>query len=202
MTIKRILFTQRVDVVDSYNERRDGADQNVAHFLRTCGFLPIPICNIPELMPEYLRELKPDGILLTGGNDLHKYGGTAPERDHVERLLFQTALENNLPLLGLCRGMQIIADCFEVTLEKVENHVATRHLLHGKINREVNSYHKYGIYKLPKDFEILAHTEDGVVEALRHKSSPIMGIMWHPEREKPFSQEDMKLVRTVFGGEE
>ena len=47
--MKTVLYTQRVEVVKSYGERRDCADQNIARFLSTCGFLPLPVPNIKEL---------------------------------------------------------------------------------------------------------------------------------------------------------
>ena len=47
--MKTVLYTQRVEVVKSYCERRDCADQNIARFLSTCGFLPLPVPNVKEL---------------------------------------------------------------------------------------------------------------------------------------------------------
>ena len=82
--MKTVLYTQRVEVVKSYGERRDCADQNIARFLSTCGFLPLPVPNIKELAEKMMMELKPAGIVFTGGNSLVKYGGDAPERDETE----------------------------------------------------------------------------------------------------------------------
>ena len=47
--------------------------------------------------------------------------------------------------------------------------------------------------------EILAKAEDGVIEAVRHKQKPVLGIMWHPEREELFSSDDIKCVQKLFG---
>ncbi len=196
--MRRIFVSQRVEIIECYNERRDAVDQNIARFILALGALPIPLCNLPEMTKEYVKELKPDGIMLTGGNDLSSYGGDSPERDLTEQQLIEISLEDGLPLIGFCRGMQIIADYFGAKLEKIEGHVAVRHSLHGLFIREVNSYHNYGCLDLPLPLESLARTEDGVIEALRHKSAPITGIMWHPERETPFQSADIELIKGVL----
>ena len=54
--MKTVLYTQRVEVVKSYGERRDCADQNIARFLSTCGFLPLPVPNIKELAEKMMME--------------------------------------------------------------------------------------------------------------------------------------------------
>jgi len=196
--MKKILFTQRVEVIESYNERRDSADQNIAKFLVACGYIPMPLCNLPELTEKLINIIKPDGILLTGGNDLQQYGGNAPERDLVERQLIDISLSNDIPLLGLCRGMQVIADYFGAKLSKVEGHVATRHDISGAISRNVNSYHNFGILDYPNSLEITAQSKDGVIEALKHKDKMIVGIMWHPERNLPFDKQDIEMFCKFF----
>ena len=88
-----VLYTQRVEIVKSYGERRDCADQNIAKFILACGFLPVPIPNVKEVAEKMVSSMKPSGIIFTGGNSLVKYGGDAPERDETERYLLQQALE-------------------------------------------------------------------------------------------------------------
>jgi putative glutamine amidotransferase len=60
----------------------------------------------------------------------------------------------------------------------------------------VNSYHNYGIHldSLGKDLEVLATSDDGSIEAIAHKKHSIIGIMWHPERNKPFCSADKEIV--------
>ena len=79
--MKTVIFTQRVEIIESYNERRDCADQRIAEFIKECGFLPIPIPNNPDILNDAISQIEPCGIILTGGNSLVKYGGNAPERD-------------------------------------------------------------------------------------------------------------------------
>lgn len=204
--MKRLLYSQRVEVIAGYNERRDCADQQIARFIWACGFLSVPVNNLPEQTPDYIEqyvaELQPAGIVLTGGNDLTAYGGNAPERDETERRLVETALRDNIPLLGFCRGMQLLAWHLGGRLVPVEGHVAVRHRLLGEcselVGREVNSYHNYAVAEAPAGFDVLARAEDGVIEAIRHRERRLLGIMWHPEREAEFRQADMAMFREFF----
>jgi len=201
--MKTVLFTQRVEVIESYNERRDCADQRIAEFIKACGYLPVPVSNRAEDAEELIDTLKPGGIVLTGGNSLEKYGGNAPERDGMDRTLLQLAVQKQIPVYGFCRGMQSIIDYFGGELVNVKNHVAVRHVTDGVIKREVNSYHNQACVELNEttDLEIMAKTEDGVVEAVRHIKYPILGTMWHPERETPFKNDDIEMVKELFGGQ-
>lgn len=199
--MKRIGYTQRVEVVEGYGERRDCADQNIPKFLSACGFLPVPIMNVAGLAALFCGELSLDGIVFTGGNDLADYGGTAPERDETEKTLLEYACEKGIPVLGICRGMQFIAHYYGAELKKVENHIRRKHCISGKINREaVNSFHGMCVVDLPPMLEVLAVSEDGVAEAICHTKRAVAGLMWHPEREKDFLQEDKNLVSGFFEG--
>ena len=96
--------------------------------------------------------------------------------------------------------MQSIALYFGGNLKKVSSHVRTRHELRGLILNNVNSYHEYEVDVLPDEFSVTARAEDGVIEAIRHKTLPIEGIMWHPEREEVFNHADIKLITDLFRG--
>jgi putative glutamine amidotransferase len=196
--MKTVLFTQRVEIVTDYNERRDCADQNIPRFLSFCGFIAMPLPNLPGTAMDFVKHIKPDGIILTGGNDLYKYGGNAPERDETERLLIEYAMHSETPLLGFCRGMQVIGDYFDATLTKVSGHSATQHKLVGRVTEEVNSYHNFAFKQLPSQFLETARSDDGVIEAFRHRDKQIYGIMWHPEREAPFRQTDKDYVARII----
>ncbi len=197
--MKKILFTQRVDIVEKYDERRDCADQNVARLIIACGFLPFPIMNIPDMVIPFCEELKPDGILFTGGNDLASYGGDAPERDLTEQQLLKYALRNDIPIFGICRGMQMLADYYGIELEKVSNHIRTKHRISGVISRQVvNSYHGMGITVINEPLIEMARSEDGVIEAFKHRTKKVAAIMWHPERGANFELADIKLIVSFF----
>lgn len=77
----------------------------------------------------------------------------------------------------------------------MEGHIATRHMIRGKINREVNSYHGYALEETGQGLEVLARDDSGVIEAICHKRYPISGIMWHPERVAGFDKRDISLLR-------
>ncbi|RKI43914.1 hypothetical protein D7V86_02025 [bacterium D16-51] len=195
-----VLYTQRVEVVESYEERRDCADQKIAEFICACGFLPVPLPNIREIVVKIFRELKPSGIVLTGGNSLVKYGGNAPERDEMEWELIKLSIKNEIPVYGFCRGMQVVLDYFNCDLEEIPGHVIAKHKLRGIWEgEEVNSFHNQACMQVKEPLQKLAWTEDGIVEAVACKKYRILGTMWHPERNQPFRQEDIARVKAVFG---
>lgn len=199
--MKKIVFTQRVEFVESYGERRDCADIEIAKLIWECGCTPIPISNIPQKTWEFVKQMKPDGIIFTGGNDLSKYGGNAPERDETEKKLLEFGIENSIPIYGFCRGMQIIADYFGAELKHVKNHVAVKHELKGDFpwdRRKVNSFHNMAVKAASKDLIVCAASADGVIEAITVRDKKIYGTMWHPERENPFAKEDTEFIRQIF----
>lgn len=199
-----VIFTQRVEIIESYGERRDCADQRIADFISECGFIPVPVANKMSIIESMVNELEPVGIVLTGGNSLIKYGGNAPERDETDRMLIDLAIKKSIPLYGFCRGMQSILDYFGNELKNVNGHVAIRHRVMGDNgSAEVNSYHNQACTELKSDeLEVCYRTADGVVEMIKHKTYPIIGTMWHPERENPFDEFDIIRVKELFGGKE
>ncbi len=200
--MKTVIYTQRVEIIESYQERRDCADQRIADFISACGFLPVPLPNREAMAERFIERIKPLGIILTGGNSLTEYGGTAPERDAMDKKLIEIAIKEAIPLYGFCRGMQSVLNYFGNKLTNVEGHVALRHVIQGKMGVfEVNSYHNQACVQLSNGcgLNILAQTSDGVIEAVCHEKFPIIGTMWHPEREKNFDIVDINRVRKLFG---
>lgn len=198
--MKIVLYTQRVDVVESYGERRDCADQNIPRFIEACGYLPVPMPNVGNIAEKMIEQIQPSGIVLTGGNSLVRYGGNAPERDKTEKKILDIALKQDIPVYGFCRGMQVILDYFDCELEQVQGHVAVRHRISGALGElEVNSFHNQACRSVKSPLEVLAQTEDGVVEAVRDKDKRILSTMWHPERENPFRISDIQQIQELFG---
>lgn len=197
-----VLYTQRVEVIDSYQERRDCSDQRIAEFILRCGYLPAPVPNVSGIIEEMIDKFHPCGIILTGGNSLVKYGGNAPERDEVDKELIQKAVAENIPLYGFCRGMQSILDYFGNYMMNVKGHVAVRHIVKGESGSfEVNSYHKQACSSLDNDIlKVEMKSDDGIIEMVRHSVMPIVGTMWHPEREHPFTPKSIEFVRSLFSG--
>ena len=203
--MKLIAVTQRVAVEKSYGERRDALDQRWARFLERCGLTGVPVPNDPKIIGPLVKRLEPAGVLLTGGNDLHDYGGDAPERDQTESLLLAWAAEKKRPVIGVCRGMQILLHKNGVKLEKTANHVGSGHtpkfhpIKMDSRSETVNSYHGWGSRTVKPPLETWAIAEDGVVEAVRRKDLPVIGLMWHPERCDPFVERDLRIFREHFG---
>ncbi len=196
---KIVIYTQRIEIVKSYGERRDCADQRIPQFLETCGYIPVPVSNVISDLAVFVNTVNPTGILLTGGNSLEKYGGDAPERDRTDHRLIDIALHKNIPLYGFCRGMQSVLDYFGCSLENVAGHAAVRHMVYGIWGKqEVNSYHNQACRELKKPLQVMEQTEDGVVEAASYSEKKIVVTMWHPEREMPFQEADIARVRKLF----
>ncbi|HBN23303.1 MAG TPA: gamma-glutamyl-gamma-aminobutyrate hydrolase [Holosporales bacterium] len=196
--MKQIALTMRVDEHGGVNERRDAIDQRWYDFLSACNATPILIPNSLSFIKNMCFE-KVSGIILTGGNSLQTLGGSAPERDNVETQLIDIAVERKLPLLGICRGMQVIQQYFGIDLYKVVGHVKIRHdLVYAGTSINVNSFHEWGTTETIDDLDVLARSDGNIIEAISHKTLPISAIMWHPEREETFSSVDITLFQEHF----
>lgn len=192
-----VAVTQRVVVDPPHSTRRDCLDQVWVKFLLGCGLLPVPVPNSVAAALKICENV--DGIVLTGGNDLTAYGGDAPERDETESALLDLAERRNLPLLGVCRGMQVIQHRFGIQLEKVRGHVAPRQRIsiQGR-SVEVNSFHNFGATSVRSPLITWAIASDGVIKAVKHTSRRMVGVMWHPERLEPFADDDIALFSGFF----
>ena len=182
--MKKIIVSQRIDYLKSRDETRDSIDQNLIFFLQKLECLSIPIpnfkINIGIMTSNFLKSIKPDGIVLSGGNNISQY----PSRDELEFNLIKYAIKYKIPLIGICRGMQIINNFFEGSLTKINNHVNVSHKVNDNNGKEleVNSYHNYAIKDLPTCLSSGFTCSDGTIESFDHIKLPIHGIMWHPER--------------------
>lgn len=208
--MKRIGLSHRVDHIESYDERRDSIDQVWYKLLLAMNYLPIPLPNINnELVECLVSELQLDGVILTGGNSLtfleKDAEDIAPERDEFEASLIEIMHYKKLPVIGVCRGMQVINHCFGGSLSKVLNHIATRHEITNlsesiPLPQYVNSYHSWGILEnnLAPSLYPIAIDSQGNIEAFVNDEETLLGIMWHPERELPFNQFDINLLKRIL----
>lgn len=146
------------------------------------------------------------GLLLPGGGDLEpwRYGqqntdsrGLEPERDQAELELLDRFTAAGKPVLGICRGLQVINVFFGGTLaQDLPGHGAAedRDRLHavrtapaafGRLWGErpvVNSAHHQAADRLGAGLRAIQWAPDGTVEALVHKTLPVWAVQWHPER--------------------
>jgi N5-(cytidine 5'-diphosphoramidyl)-L-glutamine hydrolase len=213
---KRVGITQRVMKHPRYNEMMDCLDINWAKFLISIDILPVPLSLAPASSADAIwKILELDGLILSGGNTLVDYADAtdapeslSPERDTFEKSLLKAALSTGKPVLGVCRGMQIINTYYNGQLTKVKGHAGTRHRLVAEdssiafqLPSEVNSFHDCAVprKKLGKELIPLAHDAEDNIEAFYHPKDKVLGIMWHPERENPPLQLDCELIKRHFG---
>lgn len=198
----RIALSMRVVEAAGYHEPRDAIAQDWIDYLHGHAMLALPLPNLESAAGAYLDALHPDLLVLTGGDDL----GCYPRRDAAERALLERALERDLPVLGVCRGLQLINHWCGGAQRAVEGHVATTHPVsvasewrgvYGE-RVEVNSFHAIGVAEqdLGAGLRAMAWDEQGMVEALVHREHAVAAVMWHPERPGGAAG-DIELIRRV-----
>jgi putative glutamine amidotransferase len=184
--------------------------------------LPIPITHDADRLRFYFELL--DGLLLPGGADVEprRYGAVAredcnlyvmPELDEVELTLARWAIADGLPVLGICRGIQVLNVACEGTLWQdvnVEGPTPNEHIEHdreprdllvhelevepgtllartlGETHLRVNSLHHQAIRDLGPSLKAVAHSPDGLVEGVELPDHEfVLGIQCHPEELSP-----------------
>ena len=183
------------------------------------GGIPVVIPVSPS--DEYIEDISKviDGLLISGGADIDpsltgqrmtsKIGFVSVERDEQElKLLEKIYKETDKPILGICRGMQVLnaylggtlildipsEGFLDHTLPRNKRYIPTHDvtvekdsLLYKILGEEisgVNSYHHQALKDLGKGLIAVANTEDGLVEAVEHEDIDnrfILAVQWHPE---------------------
>lgn len=150
-----------------------------------------------------------DGFIIIGGDDINPIcyhetnelglsKGINDVEDALDKEIFTYCLENKVPLLGICRGIQAIAAFDNGSLYQ---DIATFHLRHAETEKKhtvervnignlskllpenflVNSFHHQAVKSVSSDY-IVTYKNQDVIEAIEHKTLPIYGVQWHPER--------------------
>jgi N5-(cytidine 5'-diphosphoramidyl)-L-glutamine hydrolase len=207
--LKIVAISSRVDEVIQYSESRDALDQRWSSMLASLGIVPLIIPNtLDDKSFQYLVEnVHFSGLILSGGNDLSAIpDGTnsSIERDKTEAKLINFCIQNKHPILGVCRGMQILVEYLGGSLIKIQGHIGVPHPIHVRestaLSFEGNSFHAFAPNKadLPACLTVTANSQDGQIEAVRHDSLAIEGIMWHPERNATIHPYDESLFKRMF----
>ncbi len=175
------------------------------------------------------------GILLTGGHDvspalyneepLKECAQTIEERDRMEMILLKKTLERDMPVLGICRGIQFLNVFTGGTLyqdlptqrpTKTEHHQSPPYdisvhevtikddsklfKLLGKSSIRVNSYHHQAIKDIGEDLKIMAISEDGLTEAVEMPDKRfVWAVQWHPEFSFRSDENSMKIFEEFIG---
>jgi putative glutamine amidotransferase len=197
---------------------RSGVNANYVRSVLAAGGLPIIL--VPDLSPDETIELfgECDGLLLTGGEDVDpchygaaphpKLGTVDPRRDANELALVAEARARDLPILGICRGIQLCNVAFGGTLfqdlqsqrpgtidhdpptaRDVRSHRITVSEdtrlagILGTTDFEANSFHHQAVDVLGKGLVATAVSPDGVIEAMESADAHewLVAVQWHPE---------------------
>ena len=167
--------------------------------VRAAGLDPVPIS------PAQRRGLEDlGGLVLTGGGDVDPFlYGAEPhlrtkyvsrERDELEQALVEEAERKDLPILGICRGLQILNVTRGGTLHQhVEGHKEVEHSVRpepgsqvaafvGTEDYTVNSRHHQAVNRLGRGLAVTARAEDGIIEAVEDPEKRfLVAVQWHPE---------------------
>lgn len=204
-------------------------ENDMAAYISQKGILPVLIPDLKEdLLKDLLEEM--DGFVLQGGNDLapQTYGEEPilecrwkgdPYRDQYELKILDFAVKSNKPVLGICRGLQLMNVYFGGTLYQDDASQRQNILIHrdadlydkvshrvqftkGKIldniyseetDPRINTVHHQSIKDLGENLEVLAVCpEDGTIEAIGYtgaEAGKIMGVQWHPEFSETLREE-------------
>lgn len=177
--------------------------------------LDTPVEEHLSTIPGYIERL--DGIILTGGGDIdstHYFEErrsvtyVSRSRDALELRLFKKAMETDIPVFGICRGIQVMSVAMWGNLyqdidteypqqalthpktngfdSKHEIQIESGSLLHeiiGKSEDLVNSAHHQAVNDVGGGFVVTARSTDGIIEAIENPSKTfVVGVQYHPER--------------------
>jgi len=178
------------------------------------GGVPVLLASSVDMVEHYLSVV--DGLLLSGGSDVDPFhfgedplpgsGEIAPDRDTFELLLVRRCLAEGVPMLGICRGMQVIniaagGTIFQDIPTQVPGamkhkqeaprwypthpvQIALDSLLHSlfvEVPERVNSYHHQAVKTPGRGLRVCATAPDGIIEGIEGESGFVIGVQWHPD---------------------
>lgn len=186
--MKKIILSGKISI-NKYGKYEITYDQELLKLLNKLKLTIYPISNFSKF--DYREIMNSDGLIMSGGGDIYNLSKKKidKKRDDFELNLFKFFLKKNKPILAICRGFQLIMNFYKIKLHQKTDHVKKKHKLKIKKSRFIrsktlitNSYHNYCITDVPKDFSIIAKSNDETIEISEHKTNKILGLMFHPER--------------------
>jgi putative glutamine amidotransferase len=178
----KIAFVTSRSVSNQWGESHASVSHNLIDYLTWCGYSSIILHNGNlNVLGDLFSRVSPDLVVLSGGESL----GVDANRDAFELAVLRLCEMKTVPVLGICRGMQLLGLYFDQPPKEIKGHSGVRHEVTGSHNSEVNSYHNFGYTEVSSPLVTLVQGHDESVEAFRHLSLPWLGVMWHPERESP-----------------
>lgn len=186
-----IAMTQRL-VESSYKEVRECLASEWGEFFarNLASYLPLPLAyHIP--FSQYAPFV--NGVILSGGNDLALFcdDELSHKRDSYERAVLEYCVGHRVPVLGVCRGAQMIAQYFSCEIAPLQGHIGEHSIDVQGRSYQVNSFHNYCVRSVSSELEPIALASDTSIEAFRHRELPIFGVMWHIERSGGMEYEEL-----------
>ena len=155
---------------------------NLVQYLGELGADPLVVRN-DAIKPEEAEDLAPDRLVISPGPGRPEDAGFSVE--------FVQRLGSTIPTLGVCLGHQAVAVAFGGSVDRAPEprHGKTSPITHdgrGLFKDLPNPfiatrYHSLATVDLPDELEVSARSEDGVIQAVRHRELPITGVQFHPE---------------------
>ena len=215
-------FTYPVDTINA----------GYASSIIKAGALPflVPSTKDPDIIRSTVQKV--DGILIPGGNDIDPflYGESVTfadkydrENDYFQLCMLEEAIKEGKPVMGICRGMQIINVFFGGTLyQDIEKErpqslqhsapgspegfihpvcIEKTSLLYDIFDKKeimVNSIHHQGVRKPGDGLFPAAHSPDGIIEALENREHNIIAVQWHPEALLMRGEENSMRLFSLF----
>lgn len=203
----RAIITQR-ESVTPYGGRMDSLEQEYVEFFEKLGVCLIPVSGFTCDVESFVNSVQWELLILTGGGllepEAYEYavqGYEQVHRDKVENKLLTLAMKKNVPILGICRGMQKINAFFGGKIQTSQpfrelrpirkNHIVE--LTESGESFSVNHYHGDGIFwnTLGGGLSPMAIDREAEnIEAVKHKQHKLLAVQWHPERGDISSEAD------------
>lgn len=205
----------RVTEAKDYFEERNSLSLDWISLFNRLNFFPILIPNGISNLESFIDNCNLDGVILSGGNNVNpklyssndRLSSIYDIRDKSEFEIIEYCQKNNLPLIGICRGMFILNIFFRGGLShNIKEHVNQNHKVkisrfnnYFNENKLVNSFHKQGIKKenISPNMDYFAISEDGIIEGIYNIENSFYGLQWHPER-KPNDKQTERFMVDIF----